>query len=236
MRGITGRSWAAGVAAVALAAGLTACTGGPDDDGGGKATSGAKVASASPATGKRACTNGTYTWTGIGQTKRLTGITEPERLGKGGGRLTYRLTRVYTPHQSVEASGPALSFAEVLFSLGKKTGLIQSDAATAAEDDSKDAFADVNRKAPDLNPGGTNAVDGAGRFVQYAYTVEVAGDFRYSCADGTDVLGHAVGWKIDGSGIIDCDHSIDGDPGDTALARSAALLVCDPGSAATKGA
>ncbi|MFI7503906.1 hypothetical protein ACIBVL_36580 [Streptomyces sp. NPDC049687] len=236
MRGSTRRSWAAGVAAVALAAGPTACTGGSDDDGAGGKT-GARRASAGPVAEKQACTDGTYTWTGIGETKRLTGVTEPESLGKGGGRLTYRLARVYTPHQSVEGHGPALSSAEVLFSLGKKAGLIESDATTAAEDDSEDAFTDVNRKAPELNENGTDSVDGAGRFVRYAFTTEVAGDFRYSCADGTAVLGHAVGWKADGGGILDCDHSIEGLSGDdVSLARSAARLVCDAGSVATKGA
>ncbi|WP_460069109.1 hypothetical protein [Streptomyces sp. YKOK-I1] len=227
------RHWAAGTAALALAAGLTACTEGAVA---GKET-GAPAATVSPAAVEKACAKGTYTWTNVGQTKRLTGITRPEKLGKGGGRLTYRLTRVYTPHQSVEAAGPALSSAEVLYSLGKKTGVIDSDVATLAEDDGMTySFTDVTAKAPALNPGMLESTDGAGRIVQYAYVVEVAGDFHYSCADGEDVLGHAVGWKVDGNGIIDCDHSIDGPAGDTALARSAAVLVCTPGSAALKRA
>ncbi|MEU1517031.1 hypothetical protein ABZ490_33620 [Streptomyces sp. NPDC005811] len=228
------RAAAAGAAVLALAAGLTACTGGSDDDGESR-TPGAVTAS--PVAGRQACTNGTYTWTNVGQTKRMTGITRPEPLGKGGGSLTYQLSRVYTPHQSVEGSGPALSSAEVLYALGKKTGVIDSDVATLAEDDGMTySFTDVTAKAPALNPGVTDSVGGAGRIVQYAYVVEVAGDFRYSCADGGDVLGHAVGWKIDGHGIIDCDHSIDGPAGDTALARSAAVLACTPGSAALKTA
>lgn len=233
MRGIIDvRHWAARAAVLALAAGLTACTGGSYGDGENRRTD---AVTASPVARRQACANGTYTWTNVAQTKRLTGITRPEPLGKGGGRLTYGLSRVYTPHQTVEASGPALSSAEVLYSLGKKTGVIESDVATLAEDDGMEySFTDVTAKAPALNPGVTSSVKGAGRFVQYAYVGEVAGDFRYSCADGADVLGHAAGWKTDGNGIIDCDHSIDGTAGEAVLARSAAVLACDPGSAAVK--
>ncbi|MER5432963.1 hypothetical protein [Streptomyces sp. NPDC002588] len=230
MHGVQRRIRAAGVAAVALAAGLTACTGGSDDDGGKR--SAAPGASASPVAGKRACPDGTYTWTGVQETERLTGLSEPEALGKGGGRLTYPLTRLYTPRQSVESRGAALPSAEVLFSLGRKTGLIESGAATPAEDGTADVFTDVHAKAPEINGQEVSEVDGAGHFVQYAYTTEVAGDFRYSCADGTAVRGHAVGWKADGGGVLDCDESV----GDAALARDAARLACDAGTAATRGA
>lgn len=235
MREIARRSWAAGVAAVALAAGLTACSGGSDEGGDGDSkASASQAATVSPASGKQACADGTYTWSGVRETKRLTGVSEPERVGKGGGTLTERPARVYTPRQSVEAHGSALSSAEVLFSLGRKAGVIESDADTLADEDGTTyTFTDVNAKAPELNDSGSYKVDGAGRFIQYAYTVEVAGDFRYDCADGTDVLGHAVGWKVDGFGLLDCDAAIGG--GDEKLARNAARLGCEAGAEAVRG-
>ncbi|MGW0578682.1 hypothetical protein ACWD25_22565 [Streptomyces sp. NPDC002920] len=222
-------AWPAGLITAALLTGLVACTGGAKDDGA-KPSGATGPASASPVAGKQACTNGTYTWSGVRTAERLTGVSEPERLGKDGGRLTYPLARVYTPHQSVEAEGPAPSSSEVLFSLGRKAGVIDSDAATLAEDDGMTySFTDVNAKAPELNEDGTDSVDGAGLFVRYAFMTEVEGDFRYSCADGTAVLGHAVGWKTDAGGLLDCDRSVT-----EAMARTAAELVCAPGSAAAK--
>ncbi|CAM5738956.1 hypothetical protein SALBM311S_11033 [Streptomyces alboniger] len=117
MRGIARRTWAAGLAAVTLA-GLAACTAG--DDGGGKADK-AVV---------RACADGAFTWSDVTRADRLTGVSEVQPLGDGGGKLTKLMQRVYTPRPSVEIAGPDVATAEVLYSLGREVGEIDSDAPT----------------------------------------------------------------------------------------------------------
>ncbi|WP_143145072.1 hypothetical protein [Streptomyces humi] len=219
MRGTGRRIRVAGPAAVALAAVLTACTGGGDGggDGGRDARAGA-------------CTDGTFTWSGVTQTDRLTGVSASERLGAGGGVLKNPLRRVYTPRVSVRAEGPAISPAEVLFSLGKRIGEIDSTAATLAADDSGTtyAFTDAHAEAPSLDAGFTG-LDGAGDFVAYAGVREVTGTFRHSCPDGASSTGRARSWKVDLNGVLDCDDAVD-----EALARQAARLSCEAGAAAAK--
>ncbi|MCX5423385.1 hypothetical protein [Streptomyces sp. NBC_00078] len=218
-------TWAAGLAGVALAAGLTGCSGGGD----GRAAAAAK--SSAPAVAK-ACTDGTYTWSAVKKTEKLTGVSGVQSLGKGGGTLSGPLERVYTPRASVKASGPALSPAEVLFSLGKKSGEIQSDARTLAEAGG-DAwqFTDVNVKAPPLD-GGRITVEGPGEIVEYAGVREVAGDFSYTCPGGATTNGRARSWQEDLSGVVDCQEGFDG----SGTARQAARLSCEPGSPATRNA
>ncbi|MCD7439041.1 hypothetical protein K4B79_12475 [Streptomyces lincolnensis] len=226
MRGITRRTGAAGLAAVALAAALTACTGGEgkrDSRSSGKGDKGAVV---------KACADGNFTWSDVKKTDRLTGVSEVESLGEGGGRLTMRLERVYTPRPSVRTTGPAVSSAEVLFSLGKKIGEIKTDARTLAEADGETwSFTDVNVKAPDINDGATET-DGAGRFVHFAGVREVTGDFSYACPGGRTTTGHARTWQVDITGVLACDERA----GDSDLAAQAARRSCEEGSPATQDA
>lgn len=123
MRGMVGRARMAGLVAGVLVTGLGACTGGQDED---KADQGRKT-DKPVAT---ACANGTFTWSHLTERERLTGVSDLERLGKGGGPLRNPMRRVYTPRPSVRADGPAPSPAEILFSLGKKAGAIDSTART----------------------------------------------------------------------------------------------------------
>ncbi|MCX5050801.1 MULTISPECIES: hypothetical protein [unclassified Streptomyces] len=226
MHGTTRRTWAAGLAGVALVAGLTGCSG----DGDGRAAAAAR--SSAPAVAK-ACTDGTFTWSAVKKTEKLTGVSGVQSLGKGGGTLSGPLERVYTPRASVKASGPAVSPAEVLFSLGKKIGEIQSDARTLAEADGGEtwSFTDVNVKPPSLD-GGRITVKDAGENVEYAGVREVAGDFSYTCPGGTTTKGRARTWQVDMAGVLDCQEGVD----DGGMALQAARHSCEPGSPATRNA
>ena len=221
MRGSTRGTWAAGLAGVALVAGLTGCSGGGDAK--------AAAKSSAPAVAK-ACADGSFTWSAVRKTARLTGVSEVQSQGNGGGRLTGPLKRVYTPRPSVQASGPAVSPAEVLFSLGKKAGVIESDARTAAESDVGTWFTDVNAKAPSLDAGRIT-VKGPGENVQYAGVREVEGDFNYTCPGGTTTKGHARSWLEDLSGVLDCQEAFHESQG---IGHQAARLACKPGSPATR--
>ncbi|MDN3026528.1 hypothetical protein [Streptomyces sp. S.PB5] len=226
MRGKARRTWTAGLATVALAAGLAACTGSSGD--GGKDGSGDKT-SAKPVA--KACANGTFTWFDVEKSDRLTGVSDLHPLPEGV-TMTSHMERVYTPRASVKTQGPALSPAEVLFSLGKKIGEIDSDAPTlAAAGGDTWAFTDVNGKAPSLDSGIVGG-DNAGDFVTYAGVREVTADFQYSCPDGTATTGQARQWTVDIGGVLSCDEAVDTDD----LARQAARRSCEAGAVATRDA
>ncbi|MER7899743.1 hypothetical protein ABTX62_27405 [Streptomyces sp. NPDC096046] len=223
MSGMVGRARTAGLVVGVLVTGLTACTGGAGGDGADRKT-------ARPAA--KACANGTFTWSHLTERDRLTGVSAPERLGEGGGALQHPMRRVYTPRPSVRADGPAPSPAEILFSLGKKTGEIESDARTLAEAGGDTwSFTDIGLPAPELD---TDRVTprASGEFVQYAGVREVSADFRYTCPDGRTVSGHARNWRIDIAGLTDCDERPD-----SALAREVAERVCEgPATPSPSGA
>jgi hypothetical protein len=215
MRGTVRRTGTAGLVIGVLVTGLTACTGGAGDD---KADKG-RTTDRPVAT---ACANGTFTWSRLTERDRLTGVSDPERLGEGGGALQNPMRRVYTPRPSVRADGPAPSPAEILFSLGKKTGEIDSEARTLAEAGGDTwSFTDVRLPAPELD---TDRVvpHAAGEFIQYAGVKEVAAHFRYTCPDGRTVSGHARNWTVDMSGLTGCDERPD-----SPLAREVARRSCD---------
>ncbi|MFF0888583.1 hypothetical protein [Streptomyces sp. NPDC003456] len=198
----------------ALAAGLlvTACTGVRPGDGTHRATG-------TPAA--KTCAKGTFAWSHVTTRDRLTGVSPVERLGSDGGPLRQPLWRVYTPSPSVRADGPAPSAAEVLFSLGKKIGEIDSDAPTLAEAGGDTwAFTDVRLPAPELD-NDRMTPEGGGDMAQYAGVREVAADFRYTCPDGRTASGHAGSWTVDIAGLIDCRERPD-----SALGRAAARLAC----------
>ena len=211
---MVGRACTAGLVIGVLVTGLTGCTG---DAGDGEADKGRETGKAVAKT----CADGTYSWSQVTKRDRLTGVSDPERLDEGGGSLQNRMRRVYTPRPSVRADRPAPSAAEILFSLGKKIGEIDSDARTLAEVDGDTwAFTDVRLPAPGLDDGRVTP-HAAGEFVQYAGVREVSADFRYTCPDGRTVSGHARNWTVDISGLTDCDERPD-----TALAREVARRSC----------
>ncbi|MFF7890877.1 hypothetical protein ACFZDI_02885 [Streptomyces sp. NPDC007907] len=215
MRGTAGRAGTAGLVIGVLVTGLGACTG---SAGGNGADQGRKTEEPVAT----ACANGTFTWSHLTERDRLTGVSDPERLGKGGGALQNPMRRVYTPAPSVRADGPAPSPAEILFSLGKKAGEIDSDARTLAEAGETWPFTDVRQPAPELR---TDRLTprAAGEYVQYAGVREVAADFRYRCPDGRTVSGHARNWTVDFAVLTDC-----GVRPDSPLAREVARRSCEP--------
>ncbi|MFJ7292131.1 hypothetical protein [Streptomyces collinus] len=214
MRGMVGRACTAGLVIGVLVTGLTACTGDAGGDENGKGRKSGKAEA-------KACADGTFAWSRVTKRDRLTGVSDPEWLGEGGGSLQNRMRRVYTPRPSVRADGPAPSPAEILFSFGKKTGDIDSDARTLAEVDGDTwAFTDARLPAPDLDDGRVTP-HAAGEYVQYAGVREVSADFRYTCPDGRTVSGHARNWTVDISGLTDCDERPD-----SALAREVARHAC----------
>ncbi|MFD6171280.1 hypothetical protein [Streptomyces coeruleorubidus] len=221
MRGTARRFCAAGLAVGALVTGLTACTGEAEGDAAARETGRAV---------RQACAEGTFTWSRVAERDRLTGVSALERLGKGGGRLHNPMRRVYTPRPSVHADGPAPSAAEILFSFGKKTGEIDSDARTLAEAGGDTwAFTDVRLPAPELDDGRV-IPRAAGEFLQYAGVREVSADFRYTCPDGRTVSGHARNWTVDLGGLMDCEEKAD-----SPLAREAARHSCEPAAPGTPG-
>ncbi|MFI2430739.1 hypothetical protein [Streptomyces sp. NPDC018693] len=228
MRATAWRNWAAGLATAALVAGLTACTSGGDDKTGDSGSAEPEV---------KGCANGTFVWTGVKETDKLTIVSQQEQLDDAGGMLQSKLTRVYVPRRSVEsATGPSVSAAEVLFSLGKEIGEIDTDARTLAEDVDSYAFTDLNAKDSGLG-NTTSEMYGAGAFVRYAAVREVEGDFSYACPGGKTATGHAWSWRSELDGILDCHQTIEGQvTGDDRLARQAARHSCVEGDPATKGA
>ncbi|WP_420035405.1 hypothetical protein ACN2WE_26340 [Streptomyces sp. cg28] len=219
------RMRAALCAVVVLAAGAAGCTGGTDRDadrGAGTGRSAVPVA--------RACADGTFTWTDVEKrTEKLTGVSTVQKLGKDGGKLTLPLKRVAEALPSVRTKGPAVSPAEVLFSLGKKTGEIDSDAATLADVDGDTwTFTDVDDAPP--RPGGAvTTMEDGGRFVTYAGVREASGTFRYTCDDGRTTTGRARHWTVDVGGVLSCDKAVG-----KGLAHEAARRSCRPGDTATK--
>jgi len=213
------------VLAVLAVVGLTACTGGTDDDG--------RPAVPSPVPTEKACEDGTYTWSGIQRTNRLTGVSRTHQvIGELSGNeqaVEMPLQRVFAPQVSVTAQGPALPSAEILFSLGKKTGEIDSTARTLAEDDTEYAFTEAGSRPPALEP--LSFVPSTlGTFVGYEGVVEVRGDFRYTCADGSVVQGRAQSWTDPTGGDLNCEKPLGGN----AFALLAARRSCEPNAVALR--
>ncbi|SEB59872.1 hypothetical protein [Streptomyces sp. TLI_105] len=203
-------------AVAALLAGTVACTN--EGDGAGE--------QATRTTGA-VCANGTYTWSDVDVRDVLTGVTEKQQLGKGGGGLTDEPAPLHVPVTAVTfEKGPRVDAGAVLRSLAVRVG-----EADAAEGDGH-GFADVHRPAPGFRSDVTT-VDGAGTFVEYAWVREVGADFQYSCGDGRRAAGHAVGWTVDGSGVLECSTPItNAKAGEVAL--EAARLSCGPDSLAAR--
>ncbi|MFE0253625.1 hypothetical protein [Streptomyces sp. NPDC059010] len=211
------RACTTGLAVAVLAVGLTACTGDGKDE--------PKSTGKSAKAVVKACADGTFTWTGVKKRDRLTGVSEARRVG-ADGTFDVQLERVYTPKPTVRAAGPAVSPAEVLFSLGKRIGEIDSDAPTLAEVDGDTySFTDVHLAAPDLDSG-LSKVTGPGELVEYVGVREWEGDFRYTCSGAETTTGHARNWTLDMAGVLSCDESVDGD----GLALQAAHRSCADGS------
>ncbi|NEC87544.1 hypothetical protein [Streptomyces sp. SID12501] len=231
MHGGTRQISAVGFVLAALLAGAVGCSSGSGDAAkkSDSATAGAKGAPAAAA--DTACANGTYTWFNIEKPTRLLGVTDVETLGKGGGELKKKLKRLATVEISVQAGSGAPAADEVLFSLGKKIGEIDSDAASLKDAGGESwRFTEVGGKGPELNDGSA-APYGSGRFVMYAAVRVVEADFRHSCPGGRTSTGHAESWTTSIDGLLEC-----GTKDGSATVREAARLSCGADSAAAKAA
>ncbi|MGW5779753.1 hypothetical protein [Streptomyces sp. NPDC003863] len=202
-------------AVAALLTGTAACT----DQAGGTAERAAQTIAT-------ACANGTYTWFDVDAREVLTGVAEPQKLGKGGGALTHRLSRLHTPVTAVTfEDGPRVDVKATLRSLATHIG--DTD---AAEGDA--GFADVHRPGPALRSR-TTSVDGAGTFVDFAWVRQVTAGFRYTCGDGKRAVGRATSWTTDGSGVVECSAPItNAKEGEAAV--EAARTACAPNSPAAR--
>ncbi|MFJ5710816.1 hypothetical protein [Streptomyces sp. NPDC093105] len=203
--------WMAAGAVAALLGGTAACS----SDGGTQAAVSQRPAAAARGAATTACASGTYVWFNVVQRDVLTGVAEKQVLGKGGGDLTRPLTRLHTPRTGVTTeTGPKVDAAAALRSLGSHIG--------GAGEDS--VFSETGRPAPDLD-GNPTHVDGPGAIVEYTYVREVVGDFRLTCPGGEPSTGRAVGWSVDGMGILDCAEPPRALK-DSEAAQAAARLSC----------
>jgi hypothetical protein len=229
MSGGTKRVLTVCFAAVVLTAGAVGCTSESGGQGGSGSTSDSRGGGARAATAATTCADGTFTWFNIVKPTRLLGVSEPEDVGKGGGRLTKKVRRVSTVEISVRSEGAVPAPEEALFSLGKEIGEIDSDAPALKEvTGEKWSFTQVGNRGPRLGEGFTE-VDGSGRFVQYSAVRAVEADFRRTCAGGKTTLGHAESWTLAVSGVVECGLRTD-----DATARQAARLACGADSVAAK--
>lgn len=214
------RTGAAALATASLIMGGSGCSG--DTESGSEGKAGTTGRPAQAIAEARACENGRYSWSQVKESERLTGVSEVETLGKGGGELKNEVRRRYTPEASVRAEGPIVPSGQVLIALGKEIGVVDDPQFNG------NALAGVGQKTPDLNDV-TTEVHGAGEFVQYAGVRAVEADFRYSCPGVASTHGHAKSWKIDVTGVVDC-----AEPASSKLGSQAARLSCERGAAATK--
>ncbi|WP_282694596.1 hypothetical protein [Streptomyces sp. CC208A] len=216
------KTWTAACAVAVLLAGTAACSSGGEA----RTAPPQRPAGAAKSTAKdtaSACAGGAFLWFNVEQRDVLTGVTEKQTLGKGGGALTHRPARLHTPRTGVTTeTGPEADARATLRSLGAHIG----------GDGEDSAFSEPSRPAPKLD-GGRTSVTGAGTFVEFSYVRQVTADFRHTCADGTASTGRATSWTVDGSGVLDCAEPSKGLQ-DSAPGLAAARLSCDPGAPAVK--
>ncbi|GHJ92381.1 hypothetical protein SNE510_19000 [Streptomyces sp. NE5-10] len=211
---------AAVCALAALLAGTAACT----SDGDARPAATQRPAGAAKSTVATACADGTFAWINVEQRDVLTGVAAPQRLGKGGGRLTNPMRSLHTPRtEATTETGPKVDAAAALRSLGRHVGGAGEDAG----------FSEVGRSAPGVE-GRPTSLDGPGTIVEYAFVREVVADFRYTCPDARASTGRATGWMVDGTGLLDCDEPVRSLE-DSRPARAAARLSCRPDAPAAKG-
>ncbi|MFH8575043.1 hypothetical protein OHB11_04275 [Streptomyces zaomyceticus] len=215
------RTCLAASAVVALLTGAVACT---SDAGGPPAAGGAADGAKRPL--DTVCASGSYTWFNVSDQDVLVGLAEKQKIGKGGGPLTNKLSLLHTPVTAVTfEKGPRVDAGATLRSLRAHF----SD--TQAPDLDGFGFADVHRTVPKL-ASNTTTVTNAGTFVDYAWVRQVTADFRYTCG-GKRAVGRATGWDLDGGGVLECSTPIDnakaGDP-----ASAAARLACGRNSPAAR--
>jgi hypothetical protein len=207
MRGTVRRYRTAGLIAAALVTGLTACTGDSDERGTDKAT---------------ACTNGTYAWSGVRRTQKLTALSDPITFEKRTASYSAKLEpvgdRVYRP--SVTGAPRGVGAAAVITALGTHLA-VEEPLAGPSEKEAPEEDHYFEVATGDLK----------GAYYAWGYIKLVEADFTYTCGSGEPVKGRVRTWEGTGSGFLPCSE-----PFDDIAARLAAQRTCPAGSAAAKDA
>ncbi|BBC33218.1 hypothetical protein SGFS_045120 [Streptomyces graminofaciens] len=200
----------AGLATVALAAGLTACTGG-SDDGEDKAAS------------MKACTAGTYAWSGIRQWEELAELADPINITKKTAFYEAKLKPVgdnrYRP--KVTGAPKGVGTDAVIKALGKhlKTEERLAYPSEPAVPETAHVFEN-----------GTGDLKGS--YFAWSSVELVEADFTYTCEGSEPVKGHVVSYKSSPTGWWDCSD----EPAGGEAALKAARLSCPDGSRAARAA
>jgi hypothetical protein len=199
------RVWAAGAAALALTAGVAGCSGDT------RATA-AKAA---------ACTDGTYTWTGVRHWSKLTALGDPVTFTKATDTWETDMTAVGAEVHRPEVTGtPAgVGAAPVIKALGTHLK-VEEPLADPSEEE---------------RPGESHfAWDGGdleGAYYRWSALGFVDADFTYTCGRAAPARGHVHTWETVGGGFLPC-----ADPTEDAVATEAAGKLCPAGSRAAQGA
>ncbi|MEU6147023.1 hypothetical protein ABZ848_42580 [Streptomyces sp. NPDC047081] len=200
-------SRAAVLVPMALAAGLVGCSGG------GK----------SEDEGAKACSRGTYAWSGIRHTETLTALADPILFKKKTASYTSHLKpvgdTVYRPTVTSVPSGA--SAAGVIKALGARLKVEEPLAGPSETDGPEDDH------YFEMNIG-----DLKGAYYAWGWISLVDADFTYTCGSDEPVKGHVRTWTTTGSGFMSCAD----DPAPQATGRTAARERCPVGSRATKAA
>ncbi|WP_052424424.1 hypothetical protein [Streptomyces fulvoviolaceus] len=203
------RVWAAGAVALALAAGTAGCTGGDSDGGGVKAKRAA------------ACTDGTYTWSGVRHWQKLTALGKPATFANRTDSYETDFkavdAKVYRP--TVTGTPTGVRPARVIKALGTHLKVEEPLAdPTEVERPEETAFE-------------SHTGDLKGSYYAWEYLGFVDADFAYTCQGADLVRGHVHTWETVGSGFMPCT-----DPADGTAGRAAAGRLCPPGTRAYEAA
>ncbi|MFJ5996438.1 hypothetical protein [Streptomyces sp. NPDC092370] len=206
MRGTVRRYCTAGLIAGALVTGLTACTG--DAGGDGKA---------------EACTNGTYAWSGVRRTEKLTEMSDPITFKKRTASYSARLKpvddKVYRP--SVTGAPRGIGAAAVITALGTHLA-VEEPLAGPSEKEPPEVGHYFEAATGDLK----------GDYYSWGYIKMVTADFAYTCGNGEPVKGQVLTWEGTGSGFMPCSEELPEGVG----ARAAARALCPADSRAARAA
>ncbi|MFF3885084.1 hypothetical protein [Streptomyces sp. NPDC001914] len=210
---------AAGVAAVFLFLGATACTGGTGDR------------DAKKDHGAAACAHGTYAWSGVVRGYRLTGLADPITIKKKTHSVSGEIRPLrgvsYKPHMT--SSGTGVLAADAIKALGRHLGTeepLAGPSEPAAPDEVPERF---------HHEGG----DFLGAYYAWNSVDLVEADFTYTCRSGArPVRGHVVTWERTGGGFLPCSEDVIRDAPSVADAaeRAAARKLCPAGSPARSSA
>lgn len=208
MSGTVRRYCTAGLVAATLATGAAACTGGSDERGTDKAA---------------ACTNGTYAWSGVRRTEKLTEMSDPITFEKRTASYSAKLEpvddKVYRP--SVTGAPRGVGAAAVITALGKHLK-VEEPLAGPSEKEPQDVGHYFESATGDLK----------GDYYSWGYIRMVTADFAYTCGNGEPVKGQVLTWEGAGSGFMPCSE----EPPEGGAGHAAASALCPADSRAARAA